>query len=264
MQRISVITVNFNNSEGLWKTMGSVCSQDYKSVEYIVIDGASTDGSKDAILRFSDKIAYWVSEPDRGIYDAMNKALLHATGDYVLFLNSGDYFCSSHVLSKVFHDVQTKDLLVGRQRFVQKNKECGISPLLHVNEINMEYFLSSTLPHQSTFIKKSLFDVCGPYDTSYLVCADWVFWIEAVVRHHCTIGILSGAISYMEEGGVSSDMSKCHKDMSRYLQACLDRNIISWNMILSVAQKARTQDLCNRSQWLSFANRILSWIGRRI
>lgn len=264
MQKISIITVNFNNRIGLENTIKSVLSQDFSCLEYLVIDGGSTDGSMEIIKKYQERISYWVSESDHGIYNAMNKAIQKATGEYLLFLNSGDYFCSSHVLSDVFATRQDVDLLVGRQKFVGGNGKAGVSPKLHVEEINMEYFLSSTLPHQATFIKRTLFSNCGLYDESYRVCADWVFWIQAVVKHHCTLKILPMSVSYMDNGGVSSNMDKCHQDMSRYLQVCLDDGTLTWNDILSVAQKGRTQDICSRSKLLMFANKILAWIGRKM
>lgn len=264
MQKISIITVNFNNRIGLEKTIVSVLSQDFLGLEYLVIDGGSTDGSTEIIKNHQERISYWVSEPDQGIYNAMNKAIQKATGEYLLFLNSGDYFCSSHVLQDVFATRQNADLLVGRQKFVGDNGKAGISPKLHVEEINMEYFLSSTLPHQATFIKRTLFSDCGLYDESYRVCADWVFWIQAVVKRHCTLELLPMAVSYMDNGGVSSNMDKCHKDMCRYLQVCLNDGTLTWNDILSVAQKGRMQDICSRSKLLMLANKILAWIGRKL
>lgn len=264
MQKISVITVNFNNRLGLEKTVGSVLAQDYSNIEYIVIDGGSTDGSKQIIQQHETNISFWVSEPDGGIYNAMNKAIRKATGEYLLFLNSGDYFCSSHVISAVFKEERHADLLVGRQKFVSSNGKVGVSPKLHAAEINMEYFLSSTLPHQATFIKRTLFSSCGLYDETYRVCADWVFWINAVVRHHCSIEIQPLAVSYMDNGGVSSDMEKCHKDMSRYLEECMNDGILKWTEILRIAQKSRVQDLCSRNSFLRFVSKFLSWWGRKI
>lgn len=264
MKKISVITVNYNNRIGLENTILSVISQDYEEKEYIVIDGASADGSKNVILKYVNHIAYWVSEPDNGIYDAMNKAILKATGDYVIFLNSGDCFSSHNILNKVFSRKVKADLLVGRQLFVGKNGKAGKSPLLHEKEINMEYFFSSTLPHQSTFIRRELFSICGNYDVSYKVCADWVFWIKAVVEYKCTIAIIPYSVSYMEQGGVSSNMKKCHQDMQRYLQDCMNRGIVSWENIFNLALKSRTQDICTRHVLLRFINKVTSWIGKRI
>ena len=264
MKKISIVTVNFNNRDGLEKTMSSVTSQTYSNIEYIIIDGGSSDGSKEVIKKYENKISYWVSEPDKGIYNAMNKAIGKTNGEYLLFLNSGDYFYSKKVLSKIFSQVHQADLLIGRQKFISANGKVGISPKLHAEEINMEYFLSSTLPHQATFIKRSLLDECGGYDESYRVCADWVFWIQAVVEHKCSIEVLPQTVSYMNNGGVSSDMDKCHQDMSRYLQVCLDRKLLTWDMILATAQKARVQDMCVRANGLKFANKVLAWIGRRV
>ncbi len=90
--KLSIITVNLNNKDGLQKTIDSVISQTFKDFEWIVIDGGSTDGSKELIEKYSDYISYWVSEPDKGIYNAMNKGIKVAKGDYLEFLNSGDIF----------------------------------------------------------------------------------------------------------------------------------------------------------------------------
>lgn len=264
MQTVSVVTISYNNKVGLEQTIPSVAIQTYPNIEYIIVDGGSSDGSVDVIKKYANKVSYWVSEPDKGIYNAMNKALKKTTGDYLLFLNSGDYFCSADVLSLIFKDEHHADLLIGRQKFISANGKVGISPKLHADEIDMEYFLSSTLPHQATFIKRSLLCERGGYDESYRICADWVFWIQAVVEHKCSIEILPQAISYMDNGGISSDMDKCHQDMSRFLQVCLDRKLLTWDMILATAQKARVHDLCIRSKGLKFANKVLAWIGRRI
>ena len=100
--KISVITVVRNDVEHIEQTMLSVLGQDYADLEYIVIDGGSTDGTAEVIARYADRLAYWVSEPDGGIYLAMNKGLKHATGRWVNFMNSGDQFASSHVLNSLF------------------------------------------------------------------------------------------------------------------------------------------------------------------
>ena len=102
MMRLSVITVVRNDVEHIEQTLLSVLGQDYPEVEYIVIDGGSSDGTAEVIARYADRLAYWVSEPDGGIYPAMNKGLKHATGRWVNFMNSGDLFASSHVLSELF------------------------------------------------------------------------------------------------------------------------------------------------------------------
>ena len=177
MNRVTIITVNFNNRTGLEHTIKSVVQQGFPDLEYIVIDGASTDGSVDVIQQYADKISFWKSEPDRGIYDAMNKGIRRAMGEYVLFLNSGDYFTDSNILKRVFEtDCNRADLIVGRQKYIDRvSGRKGKSPSLHDDEMNIQFFLSSTLPHQATFIRRDLFDRCGMYDETYRVSADWVF-----------------------------------------------------------------------------------------
>ena len=98
MPKLSIITVNLNNREGLRKTAESVVSQTYKDYEWIVIDGGSTDGSKELIEQYAEHISYWVSEPDKGIYNAMNKGIRQAHGEYFLFLNSGDSLCDDDIV----------------------------------------------------------------------------------------------------------------------------------------------------------------------
>ena len=167
MKTISIITVNYNNCQGLERTVNSVARQTYTDVEYIVVDGGSTDKSVDIIKQNENIISFWVSEKDNGIYNAMNKGVSFSHGEYLLFLNSGDYFADKDVLSNIFENGLdlNEELLIGRQRFIDiKNKTKGISPKLHISEINMEFFLSSTLPHQATFIKRNLFDRCGGYN----------------------------------------------------------------------------------------------------
>lgn len=267
MKKVTIITVNYNNSHGLERTINSVALQSYSDMEYIIIDGGSTDKSVDIIKRNESVVSFWVSEKDNGIYNAMNKGIGFAHGEYLLFLNSGDYFVDRNVLSKIFDNGLNvnEDLLIGRQRFIDiKTNKIGISPRLHVEEIDMEFFLSSTLPHQATFIKRSLFDVCGGYDETYRVCADWVFWVKSIVENKCTMRILPFAVSYMEGGGVSSDMDKCHKDMSRFLETCLRDGTLTWEDIFRCAMKARSQDFGNRFSLARWCNKLFVKIGKRI
>lgn len=267
MKKVTIITVNYNNCHGLERTINSVALQSYSDMEYIIIDGGSTDKSVDIIKRNESVVSFWVSEKDNGIYNAMNKGIGFAHGEYLLFLNSGDYFVDRNVLSRIFDNSLNvnEDLLIGRQRFIDiKNNKKGISPKLYVDEINMEFFLSSTLPHQSTFIKRSLFDMCGVYDETYRVCADWVFWVKSVIENNCAMRILPFAVSYMEDGGVSSDMDKCHKDMSRFLETCLHNGTLTWKDIFRCAMKARSQDFSNRFYLTRLCNKLFIKIGKRL
>lgn len=112
--KISIVTVCYNAADQIEKTIQSVVGQTYPNIEYLVIDGGSTDGTTDIIRKYADKISYWKSEPDDGIYDAMNKGICAATGDYINFMNAGDYFSSDSVISEVVKQINpTKDIIYG-------------------------------------------------------------------------------------------------------------------------------------------------------
>lgn len=219
MQKISIITVNFNNKNGLYKTIKSVLKQTYSNVEYIVIDGGSRDGSKELIKRYAESLSYWVSEKDRGIYDGMNKGLGMATGDYCLFLNSGDYLVDNHVLSLLFDKtILNEDLIIGRQKFKEQRGRITKGWRIDENEMDERFLWHNTLPHQATFIKTAVLKEIGGYDLNYPVCADWVSWHYLLNEKQCTWKFTDIFVSIMEQGGTSSDMSRCHKDMCRFLK----------------------------------------------
>lgn len=148
--KISVITINYNNIDGLRKTIDSVLSQTYKDTEYILIDGGSTDGSVEYILSLpKGAYTYFVSEPDKGIYDAMNKGLNKSTGDYIIFMNSGDAFFSSKTLYSIFSDYSYFDDVIYGSTLYKYNEEYVL------REPRALEVLSHELPfcHQSTFVK---------------------------------------------------------------------------------------------------------------
>lgn len=223
MPKISVITVNYNHKVGLDRTVASVFCQDYPDLEYIVIDGGSSDGSDAFLADLADKadlkhVFKYVSEPDKGTYDAMNKGLAMATGDYVLFLNSGDVLASPHVLKEVFALPQTADLIVGRQYQLRNGKKQKAHRIA-TKEVNKEFLISNTLPHQATFIKRDLLLNLGGYDLNYRIVADWVFWYQAVVCQHASVSCIPTFVSVMEEEGISKDISLCRQDMARFLHS---------------------------------------------
>ena len=215
---VSVITVCYNHAKGLKHTMKSVLEQTYDGMEYIIIDGGSTDGSRELIEAHKERLGYWRSEPDGGIYDAMNKGLAKAQGEYCLFLNAGDYFCDKKVLDTIFADKNNEeDLIIGRQKFYDGKGRLSVAWSIRKEDINERFFWSNTLPHQSTFIKTSLLRELGGYDLHYKICADWAFWYVAVVERHCSLCTIDTAVSLMEKGGVSQNMEKCREEMATFL-----------------------------------------------
>ena len=168
---LSIITINYNNRDGLQKTIDSVLAQTWTDFEWIVIDGGSTDGSKELIEQYQERFTYWCSEPDRGVYHAMNKGIAKAQGDYLNFMNSGDSFYEAETLQKVFAEKRKADVLYGDWMEVFYNTEKQRA----IEEKNLEKILwHQNICHQAMFIQRKLFNDNG-YDESMKMLADW-YW----------------------------------------------------------------------------------------
>lgn len=200
--KLSIITINFNNRDGLQKTIDSVITQTWKEFEWIIIDGGSTDGSKELIEKYSSYITYWVSEPDKGIYNAMNKGIKVATGEYCLFLNSGDGLVSSDVLKKVFQRNINTDFITGNMILLSNpiRRIHGI----HSNNITCANMIFETICHPTTFIKKTLFDTFGMYDENLKIVSDWKFFFYCIIIRNCTIKYINEDIAFFNTEGISS------------------------------------------------------------
>ena len=210
-KKISIITVNLNNSIGLKKTMDSVINQTaFKNVEYIVIDGGSTDGSFELIQSNKSNIFYYVSEKDNGIYDAMNKGINAATGDYCLFLNSGDYLYENDAIEKMMPNL-IEDVVYGDLMINEKSKK------IYKSNIDIAYFNYESLPHPSSFIKTELLKD-NLYKTDYKIISDWIFFRECMAKgkkfKHVDI-----TVSNFYLGGVSSSANNILKEKRRYFNA---------------------------------------------
>lgn len=198
---ISIITINYNDKKGLERTLNSVTNQTYQDFEYIVIDGGSTDGSKELIEQYNDKINYWISEPDKGVYNAMNKGVLKANGKYLLFLNSGDEFYTLNVLKENLNFIHTHDLIYFNINVVaEQNNYIKKYP----SKISFSYLYNDTLPHPATFIKKNLFNVIGLYDENLKIVSDWKFFILALVKYNATYQYVDAVFSIFYFDGISS------------------------------------------------------------
>jgi glycosyltransferase involved in cell wall biosynthesis len=201
MVKLSVITVNLNNRDGLNKTIRSVINQTFTDYEYIVIDGGSIDGSIDVIKESEKKINYWVSEPDNGIYSAMNKGIHKARGEYLLFLNSGDWLVNNEVLFKVFKESQTADIIYGHMHFASDGK-LSLRRAAEEHQLSLSYFFNNSLCHPATFIARRLFD-CRLYDDGFRISADKKFFIEQIILNDCSIQRIDEIISIFNTSGMS-------------------------------------------------------------
>jgi glycosyltransferase involved in cell wall biosynthesis len=202
MPQLSIITINLNNKDGLEKTVRSVIGQTYIDLEYIVIDGNSTDGSVNVIEKYSDKITQWISESDSGIYEAMNKGIAKANGQYLLFLNSGDYLYTPDVLEKIFSFRHSEDIIYGDMMIDRGTGklEYGHSP----DPLTFEEMIGSTLWHPVSFIRKGLFDKYGVYNTELKIVADYEFFLKVIFMHNATINHVSLPVSVFKTDGIGS------------------------------------------------------------
>lgn len=217
MLKISVITINFNDAAGLEKTVLSVINQTYGTLEYIVIDGNSSDGSKDVIQRYQDKLTYWVSENDTGIYNAMNKGIKAATGDYLLFMNSGDTLVADAEILNVCADKLNEDIVAFDCHLERNHKIVGRRT--HIENPTLFYVYKNGFKHQSTFIKRSLFEKLGDYNENYKIAADYEFWIRCFLQPDIMAKGYPIAIAIFQLDGISqnSDWGKEHRQIESEL-----------------------------------------------
>ena len=172
---ISIVTVVYNGQEFLEETIQSVLNQTYEGIEYIIIDGGSTDGTVDIIKKYEDRIDYWVSEKDNGISDAFNKGVKVAKGSYINFQGDGDGFVSDDALDKIFQDINpTEDIFVSARisRVNKKGKEIFTSKYIE-NFDKKSLLFRMSLPHQGLFTHKSYFDKYGLFDVNNTFCMDY-------------------------------------------------------------------------------------------
>lgn len=193
---LSIITVNLNNANGLKKTLDSVASQIYTDFEIIIVDGASTDGSLAVIDQFSKTTTHHysiISESDSGVYQAMNKGISKAKGEYLLFLNSGDFLVSEHVLHEVFLNNHTSDFLLARCKITENNKVLYTTQPSSTISFGFLYYVG--LAHQSTFIKRKLFEIYGNYREDFKYNSDIEFWYRTIILASCSTESLTTVVS---------------------------------------------------------------------
>lgn len=201
--KISVVTVNYNNKLGLERTIQSVLSQDFNSKEFIVIDGASSDGSKSVIDVYHNHFAFACSEKDHGVFNAMNKGIEKATGDYVIFMNSGDVFYDAHSLSKLAAGAEEgPDFVYGDVIFENENSRREV---VFPDVLTFSYLYRKFLPHQATLTKLELLKARGGYNEQYRITADSAFIKKEIALMGATYKHVSAFTAICELGGMSTD-----------------------------------------------------------
>ena len=206
--KISIITINFNDKIGLQRTFDSVFQQEFEDFEYIVIDGGSNDGSKELIEENADKISFWISESDKGIYNAMNKGIKAAKGEYLLFLNSGDHFYTEKSLSIASQYLGVEEIIYSDLNVINNNEK---KILKYPKSLSLLHFIQSSLPHPSTFIKKTAFDQYGFYDENLKFVSDWKWFLLAICSQKATYKHIEEIISTFYMDGISSNIENLTK-----------------------------------------------------
>lgn len=247
--KLSIITINYNNRDGLQKTINSVISQTYKDFEWIVIDGGSTDGSKELIEQYTQYITYWVSEPDKGIYNAMNKGIQVAKGKYLHFLNSGDFYYDKEVLEDVFSSEHSEAVLYGNN--ANYIEGLHISDTIYPQELTLFYFFKGTISHQAAFILHSTFREMS-YDEKRTICAD--------SKHFIYILINGGKFEYLNRFVVKVDNGGCSRN-PKFLSTMLKekrQNLEDFipSAILLDYQKYKELEICSQNALVVLASNV--------
>lgn len=207
--KLSIITINLNNKDGLLDTINSIIDQTYKEFEWIVIDGNSKDGSKQLIEKFKNNINYWVSEPDRGIYNAMNKGILASHGEYLLFLNSGDTLFDINTIKDIIHKLKDECIYVGKEKV--KNGGVRYFKIKSDRDI-IKKLIINHVPHQSTFIPRKIFHEFNLYRENLNILSDQEKFIESIIWGNYKIKYLDRIISVFDPTGISSNKVKLKEE----------------------------------------------------
>jgi len=221
--KLSIITINYNNKAGLEKTINSVMYQSWRDFEWIIIDGGSTDGSKEVIENLAkdplSNISYWCSEKDKGIYNAMNKGIAKAKGEYLNFMNSGDCFYDNDTLLLFTRRIEfSADIYYGDSFYLDKNGNIG-KELKLPDELTIDHYLKGGwINHQAAFIKRKLLQQ-RPYDEKYKIAGDSDFFLYQLCNH-AKFEHIDAYIAVSEIPGLSG------KDCSKETWYFIHKNII--------------------------------------
>ncbi len=253
--KFSIITINYNNFEGLKRTVESVVNQTWKDFEYIIIDGGSTDGSVEYIETQRQYVDYWISEPDKGIYSAMNKGIAKATGEYLLFLNSGDEFYDAEVLESNNLNIHTEDLVYFDIQLISEDQT---KVYKYPELLDYKNFIGGSIGHPTTFIKKELFSKNGNYDESLKIVSDWKFFMTAILKHNCSWRKVNKVLSKFHMDGVSStNMKLVNEERDAVLKECFPEylRLHELEFFLKQIKKSRTIKMIQKFGLLRFVNK---------
>ena len=254
--KLSIITINRNNAEGLKRTLDSVKAQTYKGLEHIIIDGASTDDSVKIIESYVHDVScmkydvLWVSEPDTGIYNAMNKGLKMAHGEYTLMLNSGDYLVDEHVIEKIITELDGTDIIQGNVISTINGRDT-VKRGYGKSDISFIDAMSGQFLHQASFCRRVLFDKYGYFDESYRINGDTVFYAKCLGFGNASFKYVAQNIAYFDMTGISANPDKKwetirREEDERYSHMFTER---MWRMQFVEAKKIKLYDKLHAHKW---------------
>jgi len=203
--KVSLITIAYNSAETIEDTIKSIVAQDYSNIEYIIIDGGSTDKTLSIVDKFKDSITTIISEPDKGIYDAMNKGVQNATGDIVGILNSDDIYADNKVVSRIVKAIGNKDSIYADLVYVDRDNTDKVTRYWKSGKYRKGIFKKGWMPpHPTFFIKKSCYDQYGIYNLQLKSAADYELMLRMLHKHNISVAYLPEVITKMRVGGQSN------------------------------------------------------------
>lgn len=259
--KLSIVTINYNNAEGLRKTMESVLKQTYYDFEYIIVDGASTDGSVDIIKEYAQKAEsqeprvksmIWTSEPDTGIYNAMNKGVRKAIGEYVLMLNSGDYLVDEHVIKRMMPELDGTDIVQGNNIELRGNNLSRYKGYAH-SDIDFFDVMRGRFLHQASFCRRDLFERYGYFDESYRISGDTKFFLNCLGAHNATFKYVDIDVDNFDCSGISASQSGEWYEQGVKENARLRDELFSKRMQRHFEEndkKIRLYDVLHKHKWI--------------
>ena len=226
--KISIITVSWNSQETIKDTIDSVLSQTYQNIEYIIIDGASIDGTVKIVQSYGDKITKFVSEPDKGLYDAMNKGVALATGNIIGMLNSDDLYIDKFAIEKVVKEFSEKqiDSVYADLVYVKSENLDKTVRYYDSSKFNLLKFAYGWMPaHPTFFVKKKVYEKYGVFRTDLKIAADFDMLIRFLYTHKISYSYMQDVLVKMRIGGISTSFSSIWINNIEQLQVCHDNNI---------------------------------------
>ena len=234
--KLSIITINYNDAIGLQKTLNSTLSQTCTKFEHVIVDGASPDNSVTVIEKYATEASAkgikvtWISEKDKGIYNAMNKGIKMASGEYCEFLNSGDMLASNDVVKTMYDYLEKNeypDIMYGNMRKVLPNGKILHDSCYATNDVTLNMFYKGCLNHSPAYIRKILFEKYGLYDETLKICSDWKFYMQSIVLGEAKVKYVDFLVTIFDMTGISETRKDIlNEERERLLEGLVPSGIL--------------------------------------